>query len=133
MQQNFTGGTPPRSPYIQTSRVDTEAGQGDAALLGGFSLGELIRAEHGKAGVASFVAAINPMVPYAFLEKLCQRLDTQTPPRPVPSEAGAPQPSKKKSKPAIKPEQLLSLMQMKDNKGSSGLDPAMLIKLFNQK
>lgn len=123
------------NPGTQRNGGGSCSGGMEQALFGAVSLGELIRAEHGRNGVEKYVCGLNPLVPHAFLEQLCMRLQAETPPRIViPEQEEPPPPPPQPRAPAFPPEQLLSLMQMKQKPGAGGgLDPAMLMKLLSQK
>lgn len=122
--QRYTPGALPRQGAGGPAHMNEEL----RPLAGAERLCELIRGEHGRAGVARFLPALAPFVPRDFLEQLAARTGVDCPP------AGAPPGKlpheKPREAPAIKPEQLLKLMNM--GGGNGGLDPAALIKLMSE-
>ncbi len=100
-------------------------------LLSAASLGEFVRAEHGREGVYGYVAALQPFVPRAFIERLAMQLQVEIPPERL-SEP-APAPPVKNAAPAMKPDQLMKLLQMMRGGEGGKPDPATLMSLLGKK
>lgn len=121
--QRYTPGILPKQGTVGPMQAHEEL----RPLAGAERLCALIRGEHGRAGVARFMGALAPFVPRDFLMQLAERCGVDCPPA-----AGLPPqrpPEKPRENPAIKPEQLLKLMNMG---GGGGLDPAALLKLMGE-
>ncbi len=118
--QRYTPGALPNQSANGSPRVSEEM----RPLTGAERLCELIRSEHGRAGVARFLVVLAPFVPRSFLERLAERCGVDCPPA-----QDAPRHERPKETPAIKPEQLLKLMNMG---GSGGLDTAALLQLIGE-
>ena len=123
MQQRMMGGAP-----------QYRADRPYEPLLSAASLGEFVRAEHGREGVRRYVAALAPFVPRVFTERLAMQLQVETPPERPPEPAPAPPPPPRESAaPAMKPEQLMKLMQMMRGGEGGKPDPAALMGLLGKK
>lgn len=121
--QRYPPGALPRNGAIQPSVPPRE----NDPLRGAQELCMLIRSEHGRAGVARFVAALQPFVPHDFVRQLAGAVGVEAPRGEEPPE------KKPQQSPQMKPEQLMKLMNLAGGgNGGGGADPASLLKLFSE-
>ena len=137
MQRYLRGGT----PYGGTPEERPVQG-GISALQAAVTLGETVRAEHGREGVKMYVGMLSPLIPRVLLEQTARSLGMEPPPPepprqpepqlPPPPPREEPRREKGPAMGGMKPEQLLKLMQgMKKGEGG-GLDPMLLLNLMKE-
>lgn len=141
----YTPVTLSQNGRMQTAEGDAAAAQGvvQNALQSGVALGQAVRDEHGREGVRAYVGALNPLLPRALIEQLSAKLGVEAPPMLPPNlqhpshiqQEAQPIKPLQKDAPAIPPELMMQLLQslVGGGMGGGGLDPAMLLKLLQNR
>lgn len=125
MQRHFTT-VPPGGGIPVENQLPGSVIEETSPRMAARTICETVRDEHGRKGIAAFLAAAAPFLPCELIAETAQYFHVDTPPEARPE---SPKPAQKEA-PPIPPELLMQLLQQ--GGGSGGLDPMMLLKMLQK-